>query len=101
MVELQYPTSARSIAANVSVVNPAAGGAYSIVPGGGLLPSSWTLPFSSGPTRANNAIIGIMEAWPGSFGLYNSLAIGQSGDVIVDVSGCFAPASAADVGVGP
>lgn len=92
------PSNAKSLATNVTIVQPSTGGSLSIAPAGQLYPSSSAISFRAGAVRANNGLIGLIGPTPGSFTIFNNLPIGQASHVLVDVSGYFAPTSDADVG---
>lgn len=51
------PMTAKSVAANVTVTQPAAGGHLVVFPAGGSAPLASVINFSAGQTRANNAVL--------------------------------------------
>jgi hypothetical protein len=51
------PPSARSVAVNVTVTEPAAAGLLTLHPGGSTLPLASTINYRAGQTRANNAVV--------------------------------------------
>jgi hypothetical protein len=57
--------------------------------GSGPDPAKWTVVFTPGRTRANNAFVGLAADGSGSFALSPTVAGGGSVEVIVDVSGDF------------
>ncbi len=62
------PTTAKSIAGNLTVTGPTAAGSLRLVPGGAPATGTSTVAFRAGQTRANNV----------------TMALGTSGDVVVD-----------------
>ena len=82
------PLSARSVSANVTVTNVAAGGALVLYPADlPGVPNALTLAFRAGQTRANNALVGLASDGSGAFRITSSAA--GSVDVVVDVNGWF------------
>jgi hypothetical protein len=82
------PATARSVSANLTVTNAAAGGALIAYPAD--LPSPpnvLTLAFRAGQTRANNALLGLASDGSGAFAIANGAA--GTVDVLVDVNGWF------------
>lgn len=79
-------SSAEAVAANITVVTPAANGHLTIVPTGSPQPSTSTINFRAGLVRANNSILRLGTA--GGLTVFS----GSPGDVhvIVDVNGFFA-----------
>ena len=82
------PANARAVAANVAVTRPTAAGFVTAWQGGTSMPNASTLNFRAGQTRANNATLILGAA--GDVLLAAVMADG-SADVIVDVTGYFAP----------
>jgi uncharacterized protein (DUF1800 family) len=80
-------TRAVAISANVTVVRPSGDGHLTLVAAGPGLPSTSTINFSAGQTRANNAMVGIGAA--GAFEVIATM-VGGSVDLVVDVNGYFA-----------
>jgi hypothetical protein len=80
------PADAVSVAANVTVVSPGAGGALQAGPAGIGLSVS-LLPFNAGRTRANGALLLIAGSPAGSVQMTNLSAAPL--DVVLDVSGYF------------
>jgi uncharacterized repeat protein (TIGR01451 family) len=81
------PTSARAVAANVTVVNPSRAGHLVVYPTGIPVPPASTLNFSGGQTRTNNVILSL-----GSFGSFDaraSLASAGQLDLLLDVVGYY------------
>ncbi len=62
------PTTAKSIAGNLTVAGPTAAGSIRLVPGGAPTTGTSTVNFRAGQTRANNV----------------TMALGTAGDVVVD-----------------
>lgn len=80
------PSSAQSVAVNVTITGPTSGGFVTVYQGGAPVPPTSTINYSAGQTRANNAVV--------SLGPSGDIAVacGQpSGTVqfILDVSGFF------------
>lgn len=79
------PASARALSVNVTAVNPSADGYLQLYAADVAAPTTSTVNFRAGATRANNAIVGLSPA-----GAFNVRAgISGSVDVIVDVNGWF------------
>ncbi|HVT56773.1 MAG TPA: FG-GAP-like repeat-containing protein [Thermoanaerobaculia bacterium] len=83
------PSGATAVSLNVTVVNPAAAGFLSLYPELGVPPSTSTINFKAGQTRANNAVSGINTA--GSMTVFCAMAAQGVTDYIIDVNGYFAP----------
>jgi hypothetical protein len=79
------PATARSLALNVTVINSSAAGHFRLYKDGtSPVPTTSTLNFAAGQTRANNAIV---ELANGIFTVFNSSA--GTNDVVIDVVGYF------------
>lgn len=82
------PTTATAVALNVTVTAPTASGYVTVFPGIGIPPSTITVPFSVGQTRAVSTVVGL-----NSYGADTAYAWMYSGQgnvhVIIDVSGYF------------
>ncbi|HEX2835285.1 MAG TPA: BACON domain-containing carbohydrate-binding protein [Thermoanaerobaculia bacterium] len=78
------PNDATAVVANVTVIHPAANGYLGFYRGGSAWPGNGTVPFRTGRTRANNALIPLRFD---TFALIN----GSSAPVqfVIDVSGYF------------
>jgi len=77
------PADARAVAANVTVVNPAATGDLVVFPSGASLPLANTVSYRAAKTRASNAVValgvaGEIDAWSTS-----------ATHLVVDVTGYF------------
>jgi len=81
------PTAATAAYFNATVVNPTAGGYVRLFPADQLVPSTSTVNFQLGQTRANNTIIGLSA--DGRVGALANLGSGQT-DLVLDVTGYFA-----------
>jgi hypothetical protein len=81
------PSTAKSLSVNVTVTQPSSGGHITAFPAGGSVPSSSTLNFSAGQTRANNAVLGLSPA--GGVSVSTMLSSGGTVHLIVDVNGYF------------
>jgi hypothetical protein len=81
------PSSARSVAANLTVTQPAATGYLTIHPPSATIPLASSINFSTGKTRSNNAILRLSMDGTGSVVVENA----SPGTVqfILDVSGYF------------
>jgi hypothetical protein len=80
------PSSAQSVAINLTVTEPTSGGYLTVYPAGSPIPLASTINFGAGQTRANNAVVTLGPS--GDI----AVACGQpSGTVqfILDVSGFF------------
>jgi hypothetical protein len=80
------PADADAVAVNVTVTQPTAIGHLTIYPLGAALPSTSTINYGAGRTRANNAIVQL------GFGDSIAVTCGQSSGTthfIVDVVGYF------------
>jgi ELWxxDGT repeat protein len=81
------PSTAISVAANVTVVSPSATGTLSVFAGGPIVSGTTEVPVIAGKTRALNAIPLLGTA--GSLSVRADLPAGSSTEVILDVSGYF------------
>ena len=81
------PSTAISVAANVTVVNPAATGSLSVFAGGPIVSGTTEVPVTAGKTRAMNAIPILGTA--GSLSVRAGLPEGGTTHVLLDVSGYF------------
>ncbi len=81
------PSTAISVAANVTVVNPNATGSLSVFAGGPIVSGTTEVPVTAGKTRALNAIPILGTA--GSLAVRAGLPEGGSTHVVLDVSGYF------------
>jgi chitinase len=80
------PASARAVTLNLTVTGPTAAGNLRLYPANQAVPSTSTLNYSSGQTRANNAIVGLSPS--GALGVRCAQAAGTA-HVILDVTGYF------------
>lgn len=83
------PSTAKAIAANVTVINQTDGGNVRLYPGGLKLPATSTINFQATGTRANNAILILAPDGSGTIQGYASVAGGGSVHLLVDVSGYY------------
>ncbi|MEO6323781.1 MAG: hypothetical protein ABIT01_14175 [Thermoanaerobaculia bacterium] len=81
------PASARTISANVTVVNPEGSGNMRLFPGDSPAPGANAISFRSGRVRANNALLLLAADGSGSLAIQND-SPGAS-HVILDVNGYF------------
>ncbi|MDL2719035.1 MAG: hypothetical protein PT977_14910, partial [Acidobacteriota bacterium] len=79
------PSGAVAVAANVTVTGATAAGSVRIGPAG-TTPSLDTLPFRSGQTRADNAILGLFGTPTGSVVVVSNIPSGTV-HLVVDVNG--------------
>jgi hypothetical protein len=80
------PASARAVTLNLTVTGPTAAGNLRLYPADQAVPSTSTLNYSSGQTRANNAIVGLSPS--GALAVRCTQAAGTA-HVILDVTGYF------------
>jgi hypothetical protein len=83
------PADATAVAINVTVIAPTAAGDLRVYPAGITPPAVSTISFSSGQTRANNAILGLNDTTPGSLDVDADLAAGAMAHLLLDVTGYF------------
>ena len=81
------PTTAKSVAVNLTVTQPSSGGHITVFPAGGAIPPTSVLNFSAGQTRANNAVLLLGTGGGASFS--TALPSGGTVHLIVDVNGYF------------
>lgn len=80
------PADARAIAANFTVTQPTAAGAFILSPGPGQpRPGTSSISYRNAATRANNFVMGLFD---GQLAVWNDQASGNA-HVILDVSGYF------------
>ncbi|HVT58966.1 MAG TPA: M12 family metallo-peptidase [Thermoanaerobaculia bacterium] len=82
------PSSARAISVNITVTNTTAAGDLQFYPAGSAIPSTSTINFGAGQTRANNAVLTLSQDGAGAVAVQVDSA--GSLDVIIDVNGYFA-----------
>lgn len=80
------PPTARAVALNITVTEPGATGHVRLYPGGSP-PTTSTINYSPGQTRANNAIAPLSAA--GNLTAYASQPAGTRVHLVIDVSGYF------------
>jgi parallel beta helix pectate lyase-like protein len=81
------PATAKALVLNVTVTGSTAGGHVALGPGGCAVPSTSTVNFPAGQTRANNAIVGLDGT--GNLVAFALMSGGASVHLILDVSGYF------------
>ncbi|HEX9286958.1 MAG TPA: hypothetical protein VF999_06795, partial [Thermoanaerobaculia bacterium] len=81
------PPTAKSLAVNLTVTQPSSGGHITAFPAGGGAPSTSTVNFSAGQTRANNAVLPLGAT--GGISVLSVLSAGGAVHLIVDVNGYF------------
>ncbi|HEX9286445.1 MAG TPA: hypothetical protein VF999_04165 [Thermoanaerobaculia bacterium] len=81
------PPTAKSVAVNLTVTQPSSGGHITAFPAGGGAPSTSTVNFSAGQTRANNAVLPLGAT--GGISVSSVLSAGGAVHLIVDVNGYF------------
>lgn len=79
------PATARALSLNVTAVSPGSEGMLSLFPGDAAVPTTSTLNYRTGQTRANNAIMGLSS--DGTLGVQNN-STGPV-DLVIDVTGWF------------
>jgi hypothetical protein len=80
------PSTAKAIAANLTVVNPTTEGYLTAFPAGSGLPNASTINFRAGIVRANNAILGLGTS--GRVWVFCGMPSGST-NFVLDVSGYF------------
>jgi hypothetical protein len=81
------PTTAKALSANLTVVGPTSAGFVTVFPGDGSLPSTSSINFSAGQTRANNGVFRLAGDGSGRLNIANRSS--GSTHVVLDVSGYF------------
>ena len=82
------PSTAKAVSANLAVVSPTASGALHVYPGDlGTAPSATAISFSSGRTRANNAILVLATDGSGTVAIQSES--GGPLDLVIDINGYF------------
>jgi hypothetical protein len=80
------PASARAVAVNLTVTGSTGGGNLALYPADQAVPSTSTLNYPAGQTRANNAVAGLSPA--GALAVRCRQASGTA-HVVLDVNGYF------------
>ncbi len=81
-----------AVAANVTAVSPTAAGRLHVLPGGCFAaPTTQTVSFGAGQTRASQAMLALASDGGGTVSVTPNLPTGGSVHVILDVNGYFAP----------
>jgi len=80
------PSTAKVIAANLTIVNPTGEGFLTAFPAGTALPPASTINFRTGIVRANNAILALGTS--GRVWVFCGMPSGST-DFVLDVSGYF------------
>ncbi len=83
------PPTATAIAINVTETGAQGSGNLRVYPGGTSVPSTSTINFSVGQTRANNAIV--LLGASGDISVFAGIGTGLHVDFILDIVGYFAP----------
>jgi hypothetical protein len=86
--QCEIPAAARAVSVNVTVTGSTAPGNLRLYQAGISLPSTSTINYSTGQTRASNAVVSLNGA--GEMAVYCSQSSGMV-QVILDVNGYFAP----------
>jgi hypothetical protein len=82
------PLSARAVSVNLTVIGPAASGSVTVFAGGNSPPSTPSVYFSQGQTRANNAFLSLGGA--GDIAVFSGIPPGSGAlDFLLDVNGYF------------
>jgi hypothetical protein len=79
--------TAKAVSINVTVTQPGSPGTLNIYPAGIQAPSTSVISYSSGKTRANNAIVTLNQA--GDLAVLASQDAGTTVHAIIDVNGFF------------
>jgi PKD repeat protein len=87
------PATASAVAANVTVVNPSAAGHLTFYPGNYPPPTTSTLNFRAGSTRANNAILPLATDGSGTLGVHLTAPAPARADFLLDIAGYFLPST--------
>jgi len=85
------PSGARALAANVTVISPTNTGYATFYPGNYPQPSTTTVSFSAGNTRANHSILPLATSGEGTLAALASIAGNGSTHLVIDVSGYYTP----------
>ncbi len=83
------PATAKALSVNVTVVGPPGQGHLRFFPGDGTAPSTSTINFSAGQTRANNAILKLAGSGSGTLGIHCEALSVSPVHAIVDVNGYY------------
>jgi Tol biopolymer transport system component len=83
------PETARAVAVNLTVTQPSGPGHLALHPGDGSLPSTSTINFGAGQTRANHAVLSLALDGTGSLAVTPVVLGNGTVHVIVDVVGYF------------
>jgi PKD repeat protein len=86
------PAGARALAANVTVISPTGSGYVTFFPGNYPQPSTTMISFSAGDTRSNHMILPLATTGGGTFAALASIAGNGNVQLVIDVSGYYAPA---------
>ncbi|MFI5120388.1 MAG: hypothetical protein ACHQM4_08240 [Thermoanaerobaculia bacterium] len=81
------PSGATSVSANITVTEQTAQGHLTIYPANASLPGVSSLEFKVGPSRANNAVLGLSSDGFGQVNVFNGSA--GTVHVVLDVNGYF------------
>ena len=85
----EIPVSAKSVAVSVTVVNPTGVGYLTLFPSGLPAPTTSTITFAAGQTRANSTVLGLSQDGIGSIGALPVVAGGGQVHLVLDVNGYF------------
>jgi hypothetical protein len=83
------PADAKSVAVNVTVVQPTVTGNLNVYPAGITPPPTSTISFSAAQIRANNAVLGLNGSTPGSLDVQTNLSAAGTVHFLLDVTGYF------------
>lgn len=81
------PPTAKALAVNVTVLDPAVQGHLRLFPGNAQPPGTSTINFAPGTNRANNAMVMLASSGSGALGIFSSAPVPVH--VLIDVSGYF------------
>jgi hypothetical protein len=82
------PADAKSVAVNLTVVNPGADGSLNVFPGDEVAPLASTVSFRGGRTRANNAVLPVSQDGNAALNVKTTLSAGAA-DFLIDVVGYY------------
>jgi hypothetical protein len=83
------PIGAKSVAINITAVQPTSSGFLSVFPDAGAVPATSTLNFVAGGVRANNAVAGLASGGQGTLQVLPTMVEPGNLHVVIDVVGYF------------
>lgn len=85
------PSTARAVAANVTIPAPAVAGNVALYPGNYPAMGTSTINFSAGKTIANNAMLPLATDGTGTLAALAGLPAGATVNLVIDVAGYYVP----------